>query len=66
MTKIQIIEKEVKSLNKKELAEFRDWFQEFDAEAWDAQIEQDAQVGKLDEIAQEALDEHERGESRAL
>ena len=66
MTKVQIIEKDVKSLNQKELAEFRDWFQEFDSEAWDAQIEQDALSGKLDHIAQDALTEHQRGESKPV
>jgi hypothetical protein len=66
MTKIQIIEKEVKSLNSEELAEFRDWFLEFDSEAWDDQIENDAHSGKLDRLAQEALEEHKRGESKAL
>jgi hypothetical protein len=66
MTKVQIIEKEVKSLSRKELAEFRDWFLEFDSEAWDAQIERDAHTGKLDRLAQEALEQHERGESKAL
>jgi hypothetical protein len=66
MTKIQKIEKEVKSLSPKELAEFRDWFQEFDASAWDAQLEADARGGKLDRLADEALAEHGRGESKAL
>jgi len=66
MTKVQTIEKEVKSLNKNELAEFRDWFQAFDSEAWDAQIEQDILSGKLDQIAQEALEEHQRGESKVV
>ena len=66
MTKVQTIEEEVKSLNKKELAEFRNWFQEFDSEKWDVQIEQDATSGKFDQLAQEALKEHERGESKAL
>jgi hypothetical protein len=66
MTKVQTIEKEVQSLNQKELSEFRNWFQEFDSEVWDAQIEEDAQSGKLDKIAQEALEEHERGESKGL
>jgi major membrane immunogen (membrane-anchored lipoprotein) len=66
MTKVQIIEKEVKSLNEQELAEFRGWFQEFDSEAWDAHIEHDVRSGKLDQIAQEALEEHKRGLSKAL
>ena len=66
MTKVQTIEKEVRSLNQKELAEFRDWFQEFDSDAWDVQIEKDVHSGMLDQITQEALEEHKRGESNAL
>ena len=66
MTKVQTIEEEVKSLSNKELSEFRNWFQEFDSDAWDAQIEHEAQSGKFDQIVQEALEEHKRGESKAL
>jgi hypothetical protein len=66
MTKVQTIEKEVKSLNREELAEFRDWFQEFDSEVWDAQIQRDAHSGKFDRIAQEALIQHRRGKSKVL
>lgn len=66
MTKIQTIEKEVKSLSREELAKFRDWFQDFDAEAWDAQIEQDARAGKFDRLGDEALEQHKRGESKVL
>jgi len=50
----------------KELAEFRNWFQDFNSELWDAQIEQDTHSGKFDQIVQEALEEHKRGESSAL
>lgn len=66
MSKVQSIEKEVKSLSLKELAEFRDWFQEYDAEAWDTQIAQDARAGKFDRLAEEALEQHGRGESKPL
>lgn len=66
MTKVQNIENEIKSLTNEELSEFRSWFLEFDSEAWDDQIENDAHSGKLDRLAQEALEEHERGESKAL
>ena len=66
MTKVQIIKKEVKSLNSEELSQFRSWFLEFDSDTWDAQIEQDATSGKLDNLAQEALEAHERGQSKAL
>lgn len=66
MSKVQSIEKEVKSLSLKELAEFRDWFQEYDAKAWDTQIAQDARAGKFDRLAEEALEQHGRGESKPL
>ena len=66
MTKIQKIERDVKSLNPKELAEFRDWFLEFDAEVWDAHFERDARTRKLDRLADEALEQHGRGESKPL
>ena len=66
MTKIQKIEKDVKSLSPEELSEFRGWFLEFDASAWDAQLEADARSGRLDRLADEALAQHKRGESKAL
>jgi hypothetical protein len=37
------------------LAEFRAWFLEFDAAAWDRQFEQDAAEGQFDALAEEAL-----------
>lgn len=66
MSRVQRVEKNVKSLNREELAEFREWFLDFDAEAWDAQIEQDAEAGRLDRFADEALQQHEHGESKPL
>jgi hypothetical protein len=44
-------------LSPEELAEFRAWFLEFDAAAWDRQFEQDAAAGQLDGLAEEALDD---------
>ena len=49
-----------------ELAEFRRWFAEFDAAAWDSQIEQDAAVGKLDQFAAEAPTDFCSGAAREL
>ena len=66
MTKVQNLESEIKLLNRQELSEFRDWFQMFDSDAWDAKIEQDARAGQLDRIADGAVEEHGRGESKAL
>lgn len=44
-----------KRLSPAELAVFRSWFREFDAEAWDRQIEEDATAGKLNALANAAL-----------
>jgi hypothetical protein len=55
---VEDIEQEVARLTPDQLAQFRAWFEEFDADAWDRQIEQDASAGKLDSLAQGALSEH--------
>jgi hypothetical protein len=55
MGDVKSIEKAVEALPPSELAEFRRWFADFDAAAWDVQIEQDAASGKLDALAAEAL-----------
>ncbi len=52
---IKDIESAVTHLPPRDLAEFRKWFERFDAKAWDQQIEKDAQSGKLDRFADEAL-----------
>ncbi len=64
MGKIEALENEVRHLSPDELAEFRQWFLAFDAEAWDRQIEADAKAGKLDALAAQALLAHQHGESR--
>jgi len=61
VTALQTAEKSVATLSAEELAEFRKWFAEFDADAWDAQIEADATAGRLDPLADEALEEYQRG-----
>jgi hypothetical protein len=66
MTKIEVLEQEVQKLSPEELAAFRDWFAEYDWQAWDRQIERDAAEGKLDRFAAEALAEFERGETREI
>jgi len=49
------IEQAVQQLSPEELAKFREWFAEFDAEQWDRQIQRDAAAGRLDVLANEAL-----------
>ncbi len=61
MSKLEAIEKKVSGLSAEELTKFRQWFAEFDAAAWDRQIERDAKEGKLDSLADEALRAHAVG-----
>lgn len=66
MTTLEDIEKAVAKLNAKQLAEFRAWFDEFQARLFDEQIERDAKAGKLDKFAEQALRAHREGRSREL
>lgn len=61
MSTVPEIEAAVRRLGERELAEFRSWFAEFDAAEWDRQIERDAAAGRLDAMAQEALDDLKAG-----
>jgi hypothetical protein len=55
MTTVQAIEAAVEQLAPEQRAEFRAWFEAFDALEWDLQMEQDLQSGRLDWLAEEAL-----------
>lgn len=64
MGNVKSIERAVEALPPAELAEFRRWFAEFDAAAWDHQIEEDALSGKLDRLAAEAAEDFATGSLR--
>jgi hypothetical protein len=66
MTKVEALAREVEKLTPEELAAFRRWLVEYDWQAWDREIEQDAAAGKLDQFAVEALAEFERGETKEI
>jgi hypothetical protein len=59
MSRLESVENEVKQLSAEELRAFREWFAEFDANAWDRQFESDVRTGKLDRFAERALRERE-------
>jgi hypothetical protein len=63
---IQEIEQAVSELSPKELARFRQWFEEFDAELWDEQFERDAKSGKLDDLASKAIADFRAGKAKQL
>ena len=66
MGNMKSIENAEAALPPAELAEFRQWFAEFDAAGWDRQIERDAASGALDALASEALADHRSDPSREL
>lgn len=66
MPDVKAIEAAVQSLTPSALAEFRRWFTEFDAAAWDRQIDHDAVSGKLDALLEEAEEDFKKPSSRAL
>jgi len=66
MTRIEKLEREVQGLSQGELAAFREWFRKFDSDEWDRQIEEDIKAGKLDKLANEAIQEHKAGRSKEL
>ena len=66
MGSIKSIEAAIDALPAAELAEFRQWFAEFDSQTWDRQLERDVAAGKLESLAAEALSDHRSGASRSL
>jgi hypothetical protein len=63
---IEDIEKAVSKLPPDQLAEFRAWFEEFDAARFDEKIERDAKSGRLDLLADQALEDFRKGRAREL
>ncbi len=50
MTKLQMLEEEIKKLSPEEMAQLRDWLLERDAAQWDQEIERDAASGRLEQV----------------
>ncbi len=66
MSKIEQIEREIQALTPEELAAFRKWFLEFDAEVWDRQIQADAEAGRLDALGEKAIKDFKSGRCSEL
>ena len=66
MSKVAAIERQIRRLSPEELSALRAWFAAFDAEVWDRQLELDARTGKLDALAETALNAHASGATTKL
>ena len=63
---IEDIERAVAKLPPDQLAKFRAWFEQFDAARFDQKIERDAKAGKLDRLADQAIDDFRKDRAREL
>lgn len=63
---VEELEKLITQLSEEQLREFRVWYEKFDSDTWDEQIEKDAASGKLDALAESAIAEHRAGISKKL
>ena len=66
MNKVQLIEDEIRRLSHEDLATLRNWFREYDAGAWDSELEADIRSGKLDGLGNAALEAHREGQTKEL
>jgi hypothetical protein len=63
---IHEIEQAITELSPREMARFRKWFEEFDAQAWEDQFEHDAKSGKLDKLANKGIADFNAGKAKEL
>jgi len=66
MGAVEKLELLIKSLSPEELAKFREWFADFDAQIWDRQIQSDAAAVKLDRLIDESMADHRANKTRPL
>lgn len=66
METINEIESAISRLSEQELAQFRNWFVDYDAGKWDAQFEHDVKSGKLALLGQKALVNFRAGNVKEL
>jgi hypothetical protein len=63
---IEDLEKAIAGLPPDQFDRFRAWFDAFDAARFDQKIERDAKAGKLDALADRAIDDFRKGRAREL
>jgi hypothetical protein len=66
MTTVEDIEKAIAKLAPGEFDRLRAWFEEYQAARFDEKIARDAQAGKLDRLAEQAVADFRKGRAREL
>ncbi len=63
---VQEIETAISKLTAAELAQLSDWFDAFQADAWDKQIAADSAAGKFESLIAEAKRDYDAGRCKPL
>jgi hypothetical protein len=63
---LQQLQSAVNQLSRQELTVFAQWFEEYLADDWDRQIEEDVKAGRLDHRGEQALDDFDAGRCKPL
>ncbi len=63
---LEELEQSITHLPPEELTRFREWFLAFDADNWDRKFDVDVAAGRLDSLAESAIQEHRAGKSTRL
>ena len=66
MSTVEQAESTVSQLSAEEMRQFREWFEQFDADLWDREFEEDVASGKLDELADRAIQDFRAGRCKEL
>jgi hypothetical protein len=66
MSNLEQIQHEIKVLPPEDIARLKAWFDELEADLWDAQIEKDVALGNLEHLAARAKAAHAAGLTRKL
>jgi ABC-type phosphate transport system auxiliary subunit len=66
MSTVQEIETAIQKLKPQEIHEVADWLQELRDELWDKQIDADIKAGRLDKLADKALEDYRAGRCKPL
>ena len=66
MANVKELERAITNLSPDDYRELRDWFEEYESEQWDKKFEDDVTSGKLDTLANEAIQEYKTGNCSAL
>ncbi|MBM3793423.1 MAG: hypothetical protein FJW31_05010 [Acidobacteria bacterium] len=66
MSRVEQLEQRITELDAAEFRELRAWFECYDAEVWDRQIESDSKSGRLRRLVDQALADDHAGRSTEL